>query len=201
MSTNHSEFSQRERSTGVLETARLILRKPTLADVKAIAVMANDRRVAENTRGLPHPYGEADAEAFIAAQAEGKETVFLIEQKRDRTTLGMAGIDWSHDDAPELGFWIGHRHWGNGFGGEAARAAIGHAFAVSAVPTIKSGARVSNPASRRIMESCGFRWTGVTLQRFRALGYSTPVDTFVLERGIWQSLRDLCGPPDMRDVA
>ena len=46
----------REASRCVLETERLTLRRPTLADVKAIAHLANDRRIAENTRRLPHPY-------------------------------------------------------------------------------------------------------------------------------------------------
>lgn len=45
-----------EASPCVLETERLILRRPTLADVKAIAALANDRRIAEMTRRLPHPY-------------------------------------------------------------------------------------------------------------------------------------------------
>jgi hypothetical protein len=40
----------REASSCVLETERLTLRRPTLADVKAIAHLANDRRIAENTR-------------------------------------------------------------------------------------------------------------------------------------------------------
>jgi len=34
----------REASSCVLETERLILRRPTLADVNAIARLANDRR-------------------------------------------------------------------------------------------------------------------------------------------------------------
>jgi RimJ/RimL family protein N-acetyltransferase len=44
----------REARSCVLETERLMLRRPTLADVKAIARLANDRRIAENTRRLPH---------------------------------------------------------------------------------------------------------------------------------------------------
>ena len=48
----------RQASPCVLETERLLLRRPTLADVKAIARLANDRRIAENTRRLPHPYSQ-----------------------------------------------------------------------------------------------------------------------------------------------
>ena len=71
--------SIRERSIPVLETKRLTLRAPTLKDAKAVAVLANDRRIAENTARIPHPYKLADAESFIAGanKADG-ETVFLI---------------------------------------------------------------------------------------------------------------------------
>ena len=69
-----------EASSCVLETERLTLRQPTLADVKAIARLANDRRIAENTRRLPHPYSPDHAIEFIRATANDRpETVFLIE--------------------------------------------------------------------------------------------------------------------------
>ena len=77
----------RERSPCVLETERLTLRRPTLADVKAIAHLANDRRIAENTRRLPHPYSQDHAVAFVRAMAaESRETVFLIEN--NHTPIG-----------------------------------------------------------------------------------------------------------------
>ena len=60
----------REASPCVLETERLMLRRPTLADVKAIARLANDRRIAENTRRLPHPYSQDHAIEFVRGTAE-----------------------------------------------------------------------------------------------------------------------------------
>src|SRR3954451_13617826 len=70
----------REASPCVLETERLLLRRPTLADVKAIARLANDRRIAMNTRRLPHPYSQDDAIEFVRRTAsDGRGTVFLIE--------------------------------------------------------------------------------------------------------------------------
>jgi RimJ/RimL family protein N-acetyltransferase len=59
-------LSLRERSIPVLETERLVLRAPRLGDAKAVALLANDRRIAENTARIPHPYRLADAEDFIA---------------------------------------------------------------------------------------------------------------------------------------
>ena len=45
----------RERCTPVLETERLTLRAPRLGDGKALAQLANDRRIAENTARIQHP--------------------------------------------------------------------------------------------------------------------------------------------------
>lgn len=179
----------RETSSCVLETERLALRKPTLADVKTIANLAKDRRVAENTRRLPHPYRPDDATRFIKALAEaGNETVFLIEL--DFRPIGIVGIDWRDQDAPELGYWLGVDYWGQGYATEAARAVIDFTFEeFEDVEQLISGARVANPASRNVLEKCGFQWSGVELHRFEALGGSTPVDCFRLTRGVWSSLK------------
>jgi RimJ/RimL family protein N-acetyltransferase len=178
----------RHASSCVLETERLRLRRPTLADVKAIARLANDRRIAENTRRLPHPYCQDHAIEFVRGTAKGnRESAFLIEN--NYTPIGMVGIDWHQPDAPELGYWLGVEHWGQGFGTEAARAAIDFAFEEFDVEQMVSGARVSNPASRNILEKCGFQWSGVELHRFEALGSSTPVDCFKLSRSVWSSLK------------
>jgi RimJ/RimL family protein N-acetyltransferase len=178
----------REASSCVLETERLMLRRPTLADVKAIARLANDRRIAENTRRLPHPYSLDHAVEFVRAMAnDNRETAFLIEN--NRAPIGVVGVDWCAPDAPELGYWLGVEHWGQGFGTEAARAAIDFAFEEFDAEQLLSGARVANPASRNILEKCGFQWSGVELHRFEALGSSTPVDRFRLSRSVWSSLK------------
>ena len=179
----------REARACVLETERLTLRRPTLADVKAIARLANDRRIAENTRRLPHPYLQEHAVEFVRAIAEDRrETVFLIEN--NFTPIGMTGIDWREQDAPELGYWLGVEYWGQGFGTEAARGVIDFFFEEFEGDHLISGARVANPSSRNILEKCGFQWSGVELHRFEALGSSTPVDRFRLSRSVWSSLKN-----------
>ena len=180
--------SFRERSTPVLETERLVLRAPRLEDAKAVAMLANDRRIAENTARIPHPYALADAEKFIAAVTRADDEIaFLIA--RDGEVLGACGISLPEREAPEIGYWLGAPFWGHGYATEAVRAVIDHAFADLDFEVLQAGARVTNPASRRVLEKCGFQWTGVGLTRIRALASSAPIDRFRLDRGIWASLK------------
>jgi RimJ/RimL family protein N-acetyltransferase len=181
--------SSRERSIPVLETKRLVLRAPRLEDAKAVAVLANDRRIAENTARIPHPYKLTDAETFIAnVNGSEGEAVFLVTQ-RDGTVMGACGVSIGDEQPPELGYWLGVPHWGKGYATEALHAVIDYAFGAFDHAALHAGARVTNPASRRVLEKCGFQWTGVGLYRIRAIHSSAPIDRFRLERGIWSALK------------
>jgi RimJ/RimL family protein N-acetyltransferase len=184
----------REASIPVLETERLVLRAPRLEDLEQIAMLANERRIAENTARIPHPYTLKDAEAFLAAaNRSDAETTFAITLA-DGTLIGACGLELREGPGaagttPELGIWLGVPYWGRGFATEAVRALIDHAFEDLELEALQAGARVTNPASRRVLEKCGFQWTGVGLYRIRALKSSAPIDRFRLERSIWASLK------------
>ena len=187
----------RESCIPVLETRRLILRAPQLGDAKAVAALANDRRIADNTARISHPYRLADAESFILGANKAQERAFVITLADD--IIGACGITPDvANDTPQIGYWIGVPFWGQGYATEAVRALIDHAFTDLDYSLLNASVRVTNPASRRIIEKCGFQWTGVGLCRIRALGSSVPIDRFRLERGIWSALKSW-GP--MRRVA
>jgi RimJ/RimL family protein N-acetyltransferase len=178
---------RRERSIPVLETERLTLRTPRHEDVKAIVMLANDRRIAANTARIPHPYGVDDAEQFIAtANRHGGEACFVIV--RGDRLIGACSID-PHEEGAELGYWLGAPYWGAGYATEAARALIDRAFGALEHESLQAGARVTNPASRRVLEKCAFQWTGVQLTRIRAINSAAPIDRFRLDRGLWASLK------------
>jgi RimJ/RimL family protein N-acetyltransferase len=177
-----------EGSIPVLETKRLALRAPRLEDVKTVATLANDRRIAENVARIPHPYKVSDAESFIAgANKAGGEAAFLITL-RDETVVGACGVA-PQEQTPELGYWLGVPYWGQGYATEALHAVIDYAFTDLGHEALQAGSRVTNPASRRVLEKCGFQWTGVGLYRIRAIHSSAPIDRFRLERGIWSALK------------
>jgi RimJ/RimL family protein N-acetyltransferase len=177
----------REDRIAALRTERLVLRPPRLEDARTIAALVNDRRIAHNTARIPHPYAVADAHAFLTAvTASERDAVFLITAHG--SVIGCCGIEQSADGA-ELGYWLGVDFWGQGYATEAARAVIDHAFGELGCDALQAGARVSNSASRRVLEKCGFQWTGVGLYRIRSLASSAPCDRFRLDRRLWASLK------------
>jgi RimJ/RimL family protein N-acetyltransferase len=178
----------REGSIPVLETKRLALRAPRLEDAKMVATLANDRRIAENTARIPHPYKMSDAESFICGANKSVGTATFLITLRDGGVIGACGISTLEDQA-ELGYWLGVAHWGQGYATEALHAVIDYAFTDLSHEALNAGARVTNPASRRVLEKCGFQWTGVGLYRIRAINSSAPIDRFRLERGIWSALK------------
>ena len=173
-----------------IETPRLTLRAPRPQDAEGIAALANDLRIAENTARLPHPYGAADAQAFIAQLSQSDSEIAFLITLAGREIIGVCGIAMPERNSPELGYWIGVRHWGKGYATEAARAVIDRAFAELGHDTLSASVRVSNPASRRVLEKCGFQWTGVELRRIRAIASAAPFDRFRLDRGLWTSLKE-----------
>lgn len=175
-----------DRGMVALGTERLVLRAPQQSDAKTIARLASDRRVAENTARIPHPYTLAHAQTWIES-ARAAQRNFVVTDS-DNTILGACGLT-EREAGFELGYWIGAPFWGCGYATEAVRGVIDHAFADLGMKELQAGARVTNPASRRVLEKCGFQWVGVGLYRINALNSSAPIDRFRLDRRIWESLK------------
>jgi len=181
------DTTRRERSIPVLETERLTLRAPRREDVKAIALIANDHRIANNTARIPHPYSIDDARQFVSAvNRRDGEAAFAITLRDG--LIGLCGID-PREGGPEIGYWLGVSYWGCGYATEAVRALIDYAFGELEYDALWAGARVGNPASRRVLEKCAFQWTGVRLTRILAINSAAPVDRFRLDRKLWISLK------------
>jgi RimJ/RimL family protein N-acetyltransferase len=178
-----------------IETRRLWLRWPRQADAEAILRLAGEREVAEMTALIPHPYPPEGATAFVfesrKANALGQALRLAITPNRKPNQLiGIVGIERGREDGlPHLGYWLGTPHWGKGFAIEAARALVDAYFAYMDGRELVSATRVTNPASRRVLEACGFACTGAGLMAFPARGGNVPVDRFRLDRPAWEGLR------------
>jgi RimJ/RimL family protein N-acetyltransferase len=190
-----------------LETRRLWLRWPRLADARAIVSLAGEKAVAEMTARIPHPYQHEHAERFIfearQSNADGAGLQMVITPKgKPGSPIGMVGIA-PHPvmGEPCLGFWLGLPAWGQGFATEAVHAMIDSFFAYGEETSLQASARVINPASRRVLEKCGFAYRRTGLVELPARGGFYPADEFRLDRRTWESLKSWSQSGFVRDPA
>lgn len=177
-----------------LETARLWLRWPRVADANAIQRLAGEKTIAEMTANIPHPYPDGAAEQFVFKQrksnALGESLSLAITLKhKPNALIGMVGVGGRDAASPNFGFWLGADYWGKGYATEAARSVIDAAFTLTDARDLVSAVRVINPASRRVHEKCGFRNEGSTLWPAPARGGAVACDLFRLDRRTWEGLK------------
>ncbi len=161
-----------------IETERLVLRPPRLADAVYIAELANDVEVARMTTRVAHPYRLADAEAFLGLMqwANPKADLPLLIEHRTFGPVGMTGFHRAEDRHAELGYWLGRAFRGRGFATEAVRAALTWARDDWGRRATLSSHFVDNPASGRVLDKAGFLYTGEVRRRF-SLGRGQDVET------------------------
>lgn len=112
----------------MIETERLLLRRPTEADVESPPAWLSDPEVMHWLDGFEPPAEVVrrwleDWERFPTGK-------FLVEQRSDGALVGRVGANYydvqtwrrSADGEPELGWALGREHWGHGYATEAALA-------------------------------------------------------------------------------
>jgi RimJ/RimL family protein N-acetyltransferase len=177
-----------------LETRRLWLRWPRVADAKAIERYSSRWEVARMTSRIPHPYPPGEAERFIftarEANALGRDLILVIAPIRGkRDAIGMISLESRREGRLTLGYALAPEIWGKGFATEAALAAIEGGFTLTTAIEMLATAHVENPASRRVLDKCGFAHIGTGLEGAPARGGMVPCDRFRLDRAVWANRR------------
>ena len=174
-----------------LETSRLWLRWPRIADAAAIVEYAGDEAVSKHTERLPHPYSNADAEAFILAcrreNAAGRDIGLALTRKAKPTqVIGMIGVHARPRGEVGVGYWLGAPFWGQGLMGEALDEILALTFAATAAEAATAIVRKDNRRSRGLLASRGFEQVEDRLVNMPLRGGVFPCGKFRLERGVWQ---------------
>jgi RimJ/RimL family protein N-acetyltransferase len=160
-----------------LESERLLLRPPRPSDIHSITAWLGDYDVARMTSRAPHPYGESDAEAFIAASEPHR---FVISRKGDGLFMGAVGL--RVEETCELGYWLGKPFWGFGYATEAAHRLVTYAFAELALGQVHAAWFYDNPASGHVLAKLGARHNGSAMRDCRARGMAILCHDMLLTR-------------------
>ena len=175
-----------------LETERLWLRWLRAADASAIAAFAGLADVARMTASIPHPYPPGEAERFIlqarASTAGGDALVLAATTKaKGRSVVGLVSAQVEEPGEVEFGYTIGPAYAGRGYATEMVAAMIDAVFNLTEARALVANSRTINPASRRVLEKCGFVFTGTGLKDLPARGGKHPCDFFRRDRRGWAS--------------
>jgi RimJ/RimL family protein N-acetyltransferase len=145
-----------------ISTERLVLRGPVRSDVDRLVELANDHLVAGMTTSMPHPYGQADAQAWVdrAMQVDWvNEAEFAIEH-RHFGLVGSIGFSRRRGPRAEIGYFLGRPFWNRGYATEAVRAALKWVKRDWRKSVVVAGHFADNPASGQVLCKAGFLYTG-----------------------------------------
>ena len=150
----------------VLHTERLILRPPVPDDAELSEPFVSDRRVAEMTALIPHPYPKGRALEWIRLTEQnwldGSKASFMICLCDTGELVGSISLFNQEERNNEIGYWIGVPHWGKGYATEALRRVIRYAFEDLGFERLITYHFIHNPASGRVMQKAGLFYLGTT---------------------------------------
>ena len=142
-----------------IETERLLIRRPTLAD--ADAVFSRYSSDAEVTRfmGWSRHRSVDDTRAFLEfSEAEWRERPagpYLIESRQEGRLLGSTGFGFETPYRAETGYVLARDAWGRGYATEAVRAMVALAPSLG-IRRLQALCHPDNRPSWRVLEKCGF---------------------------------------------
>ena len=132
-----------------------------------ITAACSDRELSRYIPGIPYPYSESDARAFIEhvrqGWVEGTEAAFVIADATTNDGRGTIGLHLHSADPQlaEVGYWLRREARGQGAATNAVRLVSGWAFAELGVRRLNLITAPENAPSQRVAER-GFPWRADT---------------------------------------
>jgi RimJ/RimL family protein N-acetyltransferase len=121
------------------------------------------RRYTRVPEPVPHDFEQTWADRYQRGRAEHSAMNFAIEDAVDGAFLGVAvAPQLDHDErTAELGYVVGAEARGRGVATEALRQLTAWAFDEQDMVRLQLLISVSNDASKRVAQRCGYRFEGV----------------------------------------
>jgi RimJ/RimL family protein N-acetyltransferase len=141
------------------------LRRWEHADAPAIARICSDEELVRWLDGLPSPYTEDDARAWIAHgdagwRGEEDHTPLAIVRAATGELLGSIAVTWKPHDSAEVGYWVAAEARGRGVATRATRLVARGVLGDVGFERLQLQADPRNAASCRVAERAGFTLEG-----------------------------------------
>jgi [ribosomal protein S5]-alanine N-acetyltransferase len=144
----------------VLAAGDLVLRPLRAEDAGSIAQWAGDKRIADTTANIPHPYPPELAQQWILETqdkwASGTDACFAITLAETAELVGAISLMDIADGEAELGYWVGAPWWGRGIASRAAELLIEFAGKELQLARLHARCLARNPASSKVLLRSGF---------------------------------------------
>ena len=167
------------------QTERLLLRRPTQADLEFLADLFSRPELVAH-RPDPTPDTPQQSAARLARDIDhwdrhgfGRWAVEVNEK-----LIGFGGVTLSSDfDGLNLSYHLHPETWGHGYATELGRGSLRAAFGPLRADRVIALARPANPASRRVLEKCGFVFEREIMLHGAPTGlYAFPAAKFVRQQ-------------------
>jgi ribosomal-protein-alanine N-acetyltransferase len=136
-----------------------VLRPWARADQASLIANANNRKVWRNLDDVfPHPYTDADAEAWFQIAASPSRSIHLAIELDGAAVGGISARSGEgiFVRTAHFGYWLGEAHWGQGVMTAAGRALLDYLKADARFVRLESPVLEWNPSSMRVLEKLGF---------------------------------------------
>jgi len=177
----------------IIETQRLILRRPTADDADAFMAAFNHAAVIDMFLEKESMLSKEEVlERFASAERReesrsGFERCIYLKDSGKLVGGVSVWVDWE-DLKGEVAFWCTPRHQGRGIATEALCALRDWCFAELGLERIYGASAVDNPASARVMEKAGMRLEGVLRHDCRRKDSFVDSRLYAIVRSDWERL-------------
>jgi len=154
-----------------IETERLTLREPQLSDFRAWSTLR------EQSAEFLTPWEPQWARDHLSRKgftnrvwwaqrsiADGSAMPLFLIRRSDDELVGAITLDNIRRGpalAGTLGYWVGQPHARQGYMREALQGVVHYAFERLDLSRLEAACLPENQASRRLLETCGFKYEGV----------------------------------------
>ena len=168
-----------------IETARLVLRKPTSADAENVFHGYSSDPEVTRFLGWPRHRSIEQTRLFLTySEAEWQRWPagpYLIESRASQQLLGSTGLAFETSLVAATGYVLAKDAWGCGYATEALGAIVGVARDLG-IQRLYALCHPGHPASVHVLEKCGFEREGLLSHEFPNLGSGQPEDCLCYSR-------------------